>query len=87
MGITSPCKLLVLRDRLAAVQSGDALLLVSLNGKYNSILPLKSPLDRFLAVARIPGTPDAPEQLVAITATGLVGVRINMARIAQGDPS
>lgn len=84
MGMTNPSKLLVLRDRFAVIQTGDSLFLTSLNGKYNSVLPLKSPLDRFLAMARSTTGPCTTEHLVALTASGMLEIMIDVAKAIQG---
>jgi hypothetical protein len=76
----------VLRDRVAIIHSGDAIIIMTLNGKYNAILPLKSTLDRFLAVGQSNVTSAESEQLVAMTGTGMMGIKVNIANIAQSDP-
>jgi nuclear pore complex protein Nup133 len=85
MGATNPTKLLVLRKSLAVVQSGDRILLISLNGKYNSVLPLKSPLDRFLAVAQASTNSPTTEQLIAMTASGMLEITVDVVRAVQGN--
>jgi nuclear pore complex protein Nup133 len=85
MGATNPNRLLILHDRLAVIQSGDRLLLSSLNGKYNSVIPLKSPLDRFLAIARIPQGFTGPERFIAVTASGLLEIKIDIKNAIQGN--
>ena len=84
MGATNSIRLMVLRDQLALIQSGDRLLLISLNEKYNSVIPLKSPLDRFLAIARSPLSGVGVEQFIVMTASGMLEIKFNVSRILGG---
>jgi nuclear pore complex protein Nup133 len=59
---------------------------MTLNGKYNAILPLKSTLDRFLAIGQSDLSSVSTEEVIALTGTGLMGIKVNVTSIAQGDP-
>ncbi|KZT42039.1 hypothetical protein SISSUDRAFT_1125969 [Sistotremastrum suecicum HHB10207 ss-3] len=86
LGATSPCRLIILRDRFAVIHFGDSVALTALNGKYNTLLPLRSHLDRFLSVTLHTGVEVETEELIALNATGLMSIRIDLDAIARGDP-
>ena len=76
----------VLFDRFVVLHEGDALTMLSLNGKYSNIVPLKSGLDRFLAVCQLSvGASLDAIQLLALTATGMMEISVYLRSIAQGD--
>jgi hypothetical protein len=76
----------VLFDRFVVLHEGDALTMLSLNGKYSNVVPLRSGLDRFLALSG----PDAEASLdvthlLALTATGMMEMTLYLKAIAEGD--
>lgn len=86
LGATSPCKLIILKDRFAVVQFGDCIAMTALNGKYDTLLPLRSLLDRFLSISAIPSSAQKVDEVIALTGTGMMSIKIDLNAVARGDP-